>query len=151
MSPAEPPIAVQETFLQFESTIMRPPRHEPALWVKILCEHRDELQGLILGPSFEAGEMVYRFLFASQNRRIVFQLLHCLDWKAGAASNFGEGSLIDYADKCHPKLCEISAALYCTHVEVSARVDQDDLLAFPASMIVHSNFVAGLGLQKPLG
>ena len=149
-APTQPPGEVQETLSHLEPTLMKPAKSEPDFWVKVLCEHRDDLQGLILGASFESGEMVYRFLFASQNpRRAVFQVLQCLDWDAGAAPQFGEGSILDYVDRCKQKLFHICPSMYCSHQDIVVP-DELELLAMPSSRLVDSDLVEGLGLERPI-
>ena len=115
-SPREPLADIISYLQNMDPGRSKPARAEPVLWVKVLCEQGADLQGIIVGPSFDSGEVVYRFLYASQNpSKAVFQLLKCLDWRQGAASRFGSGSLIEHIDRCRPRLLQMMAGEYCSH------------------------------------
>ena len=75
-APQAPPDSVQAFFNSVQDTLPKKVKVAPPLWVKVLCEHREHFQGLCIGPSFDAGEVVYKFLHAVQNPRlVVFQSL----------------------------------------------------------------------------
>ena len=150
--PEPPPVEVMQQLLDMEDHIVKAPKAEPEMWTKVLCEHRDDLQGLVVGTSFEMDAIVHRFLYASQNpRRAVFQVLRCLTWQAGAAKAEGQGSLTEYIDQCRPRLFEVCIGAYSSHLDLILDEDQDSLFAIPVSVYVEESLVAGLCTERPLG
>ena len=118
--PEPPPALVVEELLSMEERLPKRPRPEPEPWVKVLCEHRHDLQGLIVGASFEMNEIVYRFLYASQNpRRAVLSgaALHDL---AGLVLRRHRtiAPLTEYIDHCRPRLFEVLVGTYSSHLDL---------------------------------
>ena len=78
-SVTEPASEVQRFFQQIADDLPKKVKPSPAMWVKILCEHREHFQNLCIGLDFDEGEVVYRMLYAVQNPRlVVFQKLKVL-------------------------------------------------------------------------
>ena len=64
-APEAPEQAVCHQFSEAAADLTFNSRPEPSMWVKVLCEYRDSLQGLILMPDVRVGATAYRFLYAS--------------------------------------------------------------------------------------
>ena len=73
--PAVPDSHTQAVFTDWSTSFRPPPRPEAALWVKVFCEHRDELQGAILSADpLKEGGPAFRFVCGVQSPRLaVFQ------------------------------------------------------------------------------
>ena len=63
--PLPPDQGTQAVFRNRADQFPSKARKEPPLWVKLLCEHRENFSGLVLGSSFDEGDPCLSFLVRS--------------------------------------------------------------------------------------
>ena len=96
-------------------------RPDPPHWVKVLCEYRDALQGLVLIPEVADGAVALRFLYASQNPRCaVFQkLVLVMSSKPELPVNEdGWPDLFQYVDAHVPWTFQLVPCQYSNHLQL---------------------------------
>ena len=116
-----PPDPVSEKFSAAAQALQLTKRADPPEWVKVLCEYREALQGLILLPEVADGSVAYRFLFASQNPRFaVFQNLVVAKSAKPELPLMEDGwpHLFQYVDAYVPWTFQLLPCEYSKHVQL---------------------------------
>ena len=124
-SPLPPDSEVQSTFEDMAHHLPVKEKREPPLWVKLLCAHRQDFVGLIIGTDLDEGSLVYRFLYAVQNPRlIVFQKLQVLRPAAEQVKRRRAESWAAVADSCPPLRFQVCLGAYCSNTDLPFQEDE---------------------------
>ena len=149
--PTVPDSHTQAVFTDWSTSFRPPPRPEAALWVKVFCEHRDELQGAILSadPLAEGGP-AFRFVYGVQSPRLaVFQEVFENTHPLPVYHPEREEDLMLQAQQWHAWRFSLVLGSYYTHLQLPFE-DEEGLYVLQDAYFSDSFDLVCHGLWRPM-